>query len=137
MVASLLIADRLPVRPIRWTVDRSMRYIPPVAVAFRIDTFEPDREPHLAGRAGSGLRHVASVSNRDVAVHFDFHGVEVAHIVYFVFYPLQKGLSIIHQQRLPARGPSVPVSEGQIGSADAVDIGNVASHHGGLERSFK
>ena len=124
---SSFIAHRLPVRPISWTMHSSMRYIQPAAVTFRVDPLKPHREPRLIEVTRPVLGHVAPVSNGDVSMHFDLDGVEIAHVVLFVFDPLQKGLSIVHEQRLAACGPAIAVGECQVGCADTIDIGDVAA----------
>jgi len=86
-----------------------MRYIQPAAVPFRVDPLKPHRKPRLFWVTRPVLGHVAPVGNSDVSVHFGFDGVEIADIVLFVFDPLQKGRSIVNEQRLAAGGPAIAV----------------------------
>ena len=111
-------------------MDGPVRDIQPVAVTLGVDTLEPDGEPGLIRVARSVLGDIAAVGNGDVPVHFDFDGIEVAHVVLLVFDAFEEGLAIVDAERLAAGGPGVPVREGEVGGADAPDVSDVATHYG-------
>jgi hypothetical protein len=91
-----------------------MGHVQPVAITFLVNALEPDREPGLFRFTDSVLCDVAAIGDGDVAVHFDFYGVEISHVVLPILDALQERRAIIGQERLAAPRPAIAVRERKI-----------------------
>src|ERR1019366_5311084 len=108
-----------------------------MTVSLLIDALEPDREPGLLRFSGPVLCHVTTVGDRDVAVHFHFHRVEITRVVLLVLNSLKKAFPVVDEKRLASGCPGVTVGKGEIRTADIIDVSYVATHNGRLHHSFE
>ena len=96
-------------------MNRSMRNIEPLAIPFGIDALEPYRKPASGRIPDSALCDILSISDCDIPVHLDLHGIEIAYEILLVRDPRKETLLIVSQHRLTASNPNVPVNHDEVG----------------------